>query len=284
MTHLRIAVLGATGVLGRPVVRRLIERGHTVRAVVRPGAMRLLEPRQRLEQVEGNILEPDSLLTPLVGCDVVLHLATAIPKPGMPMNWSLNDRIRREGTRNLLWAARSAHLRYVQQSVAMLHANPGDAMVDEDSPLQGSPVLDSALEMERLVGESPLPWMILRGGLFYGRGTGLSEKIERLAREGHCTMPLDGGSYVSLVHPDDMAEAVVLAAESSRNREVLNIVDDSPVTWRELLEFIVKQLDVRSPKPRGPRGLSGFRVSNARAKERLGWRPRFPDYRGGWGS
>ncbi len=279
---MRVAVLGATGVLGQPVVLRLLERGHHVRAVVARSAL-TLEPRQGLDVLHGNILDADSLLAPLDDCDAVLHLATAIPKPGGAADWSLNDRIRREGTRNLLWAAqRGGRPRYIQQSVAMLHAGPRDALADEDSPVCGSPMLDSALDMEQSVRASALPWVILRGGLFYGPRTGRTQETDRLAREGRLSVPGQGHDYVSLVRPEDLAEAVVLAVESDLSGDVLNIVDDCPVTWSQLLQYVAAQHGARSAAEGGPVTLPSFRVSNARAKQRLAWRPRFPDYRTGW--
>ena len=269
--RLRVAVLGATGVLGRPVVRQLLWRGHEVRAIVRSPDSAGLPLSPDLAVLPGDILDAASLAQPLEGCDAVLHLATAVPKPGSGNDWSLNDRIRREGTRNLLAAARRAGKpRYVQQSVAMLEA---DRVV---------PVLQSALEMEQLVQASALPWIVLRGGLFYGPGTGRTEDTERAAREGQLRLPGDGTGFVSLVRPDDMAEAVVLATEASVSGATLAIVDDRPVTWRELLGYVAELHGAPAPAPGGPVVLPGFRVSNEPARQVLGWRPRHPDYRSGW--
>ena len=115
---MRIAILGATGVLGRPVVARLLERGHQVVAIVRDPAK---VPTHL--HVRGDILDSGSLVAPLEECDAVLHLATAIPRTGTQTDWSTNDRIRREGTQNLLRAARrDGRPRFIQQSVAMLLA------------------------------------------------------------------------------------------------------------------------------------------------------------------
>ncbi|MCZ4315580.1 hypothetical protein O4H66_19415 [Comamonadaceae bacterium G21597-S1] len=75
----------------------------------------------------------------------------------------------------------------------------------------------------------------MRGGLFYGQGTDFSAETNRRAREGLLQLPGQGQHYVSLVHVDDMAEAIVLAAESDASQMALNIVDDHPVRWRELL-------------------------------------------------
>ena len=278
---MRIAILGATGVLGRPVVARLLERGHEIVAIVRDPAR--LATDLRVHGVRGDILDPATLVAPLAGCDAVLHLATVIPRTGTRPDWSPNDRVRSEGTRNLLDAARrNGGSRYVQQSVAMLLAGPRDMIADEDSPLRPSPHLESARDMEHAVRESDLPWVILRGGAFYGRTSDRMEYLNRIAREGRLAMPGDGGDYISLVHVEDMAEAVVCAAESDLAAQTFNIVDDYPVTYRELYEFVARVNAAPPPAAGGPPLLPGFRVSNARARSVLGWQPRFTDYRAGW--
>jgi nucleoside-diphosphate-sugar epimerase len=278
---MRIALLGATGVLGRPVVARLLERGHEIAAIVRDPVRLAAHPR--VHAIRGDILDPSTLLAPLAECDAVLHLATVIPRTGTQSDWSANDRVRREGTWNLLDAARrGGRPRYVQQSVAMLLAGPRDLIADEDAPLQPSPRLESARDMEHAVRESDLPWVILRGGAFYGGTSDRMEHLNRLAREGRLTVPGDGGDYISLVHVEDMADAVVRAAESDLAGEVFNVVDDHPVTYRELYEFVARVNAAPAPARFGPPLLASFRVSNARARRMLGWKPSFPDFRAGW--
>jgi nucleoside-diphosphate-sugar epimerase len=278
---MRIAILGATGVLGRPVVTRLLERGHEIVAIVRDPAR--LDPGPRVRAVRGDILEPASLLAPLAGCDAILHLATVIPRGGGQSDWAPNDRVRREGTGNLLDAARHhGQPRYIQQSVAMLLAGPREIIADEDAPLRPSARLESARDMEDAVRASDLPWVILRGGAFYGRGSGRMEDLNRLAREGRLTIPGDGRDYISLIHVEDMADAVVRAAESDVAGQVFNIVDDRPVTYGELYEYIADVNAAPPPAPGDAALLASFRVGNARARHGLGWTPTFTDYRAGW--
>jgi nucleoside-diphosphate-sugar epimerase len=278
---MRIAILGATGVLGRPVAARLLARGHEIVAIARDPAR--LAPRPRVHAVHGDILDPASLTAPLAECDAVLHLATAIPPAGVQSDWTRNDRIRREGTANLLAASQHAgRPRYIQQSVAMLLAGPRDLIADEDAPVRPSARLESARDMEDAVRASELPWVILRGGAFYGGGSGRMEDLNRLAREGRLAIPGDGGDYISLVHVEDMADAVVRAAESDVARQVFNIVDDHPVTYRELYEYVAEANGASPPAAGGPPQLASFRVTSARARRELGWSPRFGDYRSGW--
>ena len=170
---MRVFVVGATGVLGRHALPRLVERGHNVSAVARHEADVARLRRLGIDAEIGDILDAASLREPLRGCDVALHLATAIPAPGPQRDWSRNDRIRREGTRNLLAAAARAGVRrYVQQSITFPYGDTGQRIVTEEQPFPSPSNQSSTVDMEAMVRASSLEWVILRGGSFYGPGTG----------------------------------------------------------------------------------------------------------------
>ena len=119
---MKIFVVGSTGVLGRHVVPRLLERGHEVRTVARKQEQVKQLQRIGVGAAVGDILDAQSLKRSAAGCEVALHLATAIPKPGAAQDWAPNDRVRREGTQNLLVACHHAGIRrYVQQSTCFLY-------------------------------------------------------------------------------------------------------------------------------------------------------------------
>jgi nucleoside-diphosphate-sugar epimerase len=279
---MRVVVVGATGVLGRSVIPRLIERGHSVRAVVRrPEQARVLE-RVGVEAMRGDMLDPASLDRAVAGCDAALHLATAVPRPGATPHWDMNDRIRRDGTRYLLDAAtRSGARRYVQQSIALVYGEQGPRIANESTPLAPGPLAQSAVDMEGLVRASALDWRILRGGIFYGPGTGREESWRAAARAGMLRAPGDGTGLVSLIHVADMARAVVLALDEGPPHATYNVVDDMPVTWRELYGYVAAQEGGSDPAPGGPVALPSLGCGNARIKADLGWWPAYPTYRSG---
>lgn len=275
---MKVLVLGATGVLGRSVVPRLIERGHTVRAVVRSAEQVTALCRLGIEAVPGDILDPESLSTAAPGCDAALHLATAIPRAGG--DWSRNDLVRRDGTRNLLAAAARAGIRrYVQQSIIFLYGDRGVQIADETTPLSPAPFIQSAADMEGMVRASSLDWSILRGGAFYGPGTDQENAWFEKARTGQLFLPGDGEGLISLIHVADMARAVVLAMESAPPQSIYNVVDDLPVTYWELYGFVAARLGAADPAPGGPAARS-LGCSNERLRA-LGWNPAYPTYRSG---
>ncbi|HEY1391545.1 MAG TPA: NAD(P)-dependent oxidoreductase [Ktedonobacterales bacterium] len=277
---MRVFVVGATGILGRHTLPRLVERGHRVVVVARrPEDVARLR-RLGFDAYRGDILDVESLREPLRGCEVALHLATAIPvRPGM--GWDLNDRIRREGTRNLLAAAQQQGARrYVQQSITLLYGDGGDQLVSEDHPLAPSPRIASAFEMEEAVRASSLDWVMLRGGSFYGPETGREDAWYREADQGTLTVPGDGSALLSLIRVEDMAGAVVLAAEAAPAGAVYNVVDDAPVSYRELYNYVAARRMLPDPSAGGPPA-APLGCSNAAIRRALGWEPMWPSYRSG---
>ena len=139
---MRIAVVGLTGVLGRALVPILLGKGHVVRALVRsPVKARRLFP-QLGEIVQCDLLSNIETVLPsmLDGCDVAVHIATAIP-----LNFTnadamkANTRLRTHGTKILLGASLKAGIkRYIQQSITMAYPDHGDDWITEDMPLDAS--------------------------------------------------------------------------------------------------------------------------------------------------
>jgi len=278
---MKVLVVGATGVLGRNVVPRLLERGHDVRTVIRRPERAHFSQLLGAEPVAGDIFDLESLSSAARGCDVALHLATAIPK-SPEQDWSVNDRIRREGTQNVLAAsARTGLKRYIQQSIAFLYGDCGRIIVDESAPLQPAPIIQSAADMEEMVRASSLEWCILRGGSFYGKGTGQEERWREDARQGRLMLPGDGSDLISLVHVVDMARAVVMAAESASPGSIHNVVDDEPVSYKSLYTYIAAQIDAPAPQPGGRKAPRSLGCSNAKIKRDLSWQPVYPSYRSG---
>jgi nucleoside-diphosphate-sugar epimerase len=280
---LKIAVIGATGVLGRQVLPRLVEHGHDVRAIVRkPAEVKRLQ-RMGIDAMLGDILDPDSLGPATLDCEAAMHLATAIPKPGQPQDWSTNDRIRREGTQNFVDACQKNDVRrYVQQSITLLYGDHGAQIIDEETDFQPDPITQSAMDMETIVRATRFEWCILRGGLLYGPGSGREDEWRHAALAGTLQLPKDGSNLISLVHAVDMARALVLAVERAQAQSTYNVVDDLPVNYRTLFQYIASQVDGAKPRSGGKVYLPSLGCSNARIKVELGWEPLYATYRSGF--
>jgi nucleoside-diphosphate-sugar epimerase len=252
---MRIAVLGATGVAGRAFVPPARARGHEV------------------VTDRADIFDVARLAATIEGCDAVVNLVTSIPKSGGRGDWATNDRIRREGTASVVEACRRAGAGIlIQQSVAMLHCVDDHRPQTEVDPIDGYGVLVSALDMEAVVRSAPLDGRLVRGALFFGPGTGREEQSAAEAAQPGFRVPGDGRGWLSLVHVDDYAEALLAVLEHGRPRTAY-IASGEPLQWQDFYDDVAARAGLPSPLSGGPERLRSFRVSNERLCA-LGWRPR----------
>ncbi|MDQ1374325.1 MAG: hypothetical protein QOJ09_1663, partial [Actinomycetota bacterium] len=116
---MRIFVAGATGVLGRRAVARLVEAGHDVTGVARNEDKAALVRSLGATPVTVDLFDPAAVKSAADGHEVVMNLATHIPnlsRAAMPRAWAENDRIRSEASRNLVDAALASGAgRFVQE-------------------------------------------------------------------------------------------------------------------------------------------------------------------------
>ena len=281
---MKIAVVGATGVLGQNLVPLLIKHGYEVLALVRSinKAKKVLPPR--IEIAEYDLLAPDkkNKLTELLkDSDCVIHIATSIPsdfnKPGA---WDVNNRLRTQGTRKLIEASIEVGVkRYIQQSIVMAYRDGGEEWINEEHPLDESPdrelICGPVVEMENLVKKIPenkMDWFILRGGIFVGPGT-FQEKTMHDLKKGLKIVTGSCENFVSFVHVADMADAILKSIENEEGNLILNIVDQ-PVKQIEYLQELSQKIETISPLqnkklPTPP----SFRCSNLRARYTINWKP-----------
>src|SRR4051794_5762215 len=136
-----IVITGCTGVIGRRAVRELLAAGHRVTGVTRSA-----RGRERLESlgaraVEVDVFDEASLRRAFDGADAVVNLLTHIPsvdRMADPSAWDENNRLRTRASAAIARAAHAAGVkRLVQESIAFVYADGGDAWLDEDAPAIG---------------------------------------------------------------------------------------------------------------------------------------------------
>ncbi len=253
---MRVAVLGASGVAGRHFVPLAQAHGHDVLT-------------QRVD-----LFDTAALTSHLRGCDAVVNLVTSIPKAGGRGDWTVNDRVRREGTGVLLAAAAAAGVAIVvQQSVAMLHCAGDAAPQTEDDPIAGYGAIASAFDMEALCRASALDVRLVRGGLFYGPGTGREEQWQKEVRDPAFRIPGDGTAWWSTVNVADYAAALLAVLEHGTPRGAYIAAEDEPLQLHDLYAQLATAAGVPPPQTGGVERMRSFRVSNARLRS-LGWVPR----------
>ncbi|MEE4301847.1 MAG: NAD-dependent epimerase/dehydratase family protein [Pseudomonadales bacterium] len=192
-----VAVTGATGFIGRRLCARLRAEGRDVRALARrPAAL----PGDDAETVRGDLDDATALRTLVAGADAVVHLAGAV----RGADRAAFDAVNVVGTQNLLDAvARAA------PETRFLHVSTLAAREPGLSDYAGS-----KRAAEALVSAAAVPSTILRPTAVYGPGdVELQPLLETMAR-GLATAPGDARNRVTLIHVDDLVDALlaVLAA------------------------------------------------------------------------
>jgi nucleoside-diphosphate-sugar epimerase len=297
---MKVFIAGATGVLGRRLIRQLTARGHSVVGQVRSakaeGAVREAggEPRH------ADLFDAESLAKAAAGCDTVIHAATAIPtKPKTnPADWAMNDHIRRKGTRCLTEAAAKIGAKtYLQQSIAWIARPKDDSAFDEDSPAVPDPAIQSAIDAEAIAREAgsmeSFMVAILRSGFFYDSESAHTRMLADGLRKRHLPIIGTGDAVWAMIHTDDAASAFVAVAERPQNG-VWHVVDNELVTVRAFLGEFAARLGARPPRRvptwlarwfAGEQAVAYFtrstRTTNARLRRDFGWTPRYPTYREG---
>src|ERR1700674_4221623 len=126
--RMKVFIAGASGVLGRRLIRQLAARGHSVVGQVRSAKAESVVQAAGGTPRHADLFDAESLAKAAEGCDTVIHAATAIPtrRKTTSADWAMNDHIRRKGTRCLTEAAAKIGAKtYVQQSITWV-ARPKD--------------------------------------------------------------------------------------------------------------------------------------------------------------
>ncbi len=296
---MKVFLTGASGVVGRRAIPLLVRKGHSVMAVVHTAKKREAVEGQGAKVTDVSLFDMPALQRALEGYDVVVNLATHMPASAAHVllrgAWTENDRIRREGSRNLVGAAISAGVqRFVQESFAPAYPDRGSAWIDESVPLApvayNRTLVDAERSAEQFSGGARRG-IVLRFAAFYGADSRMHADMIRLVRRGFAPMPGPAGAFISSVSHADAASAVVAALELPAG--VYNVSDDEPVTHRAYFDALAAALGVRSPRlppvwatflfgAIGKLAARSLRISNRRLRESSNWTPRYPSVREGW--
>jgi nucleoside-diphosphate-sugar epimerase len=308
---MRVFVAGATGVIGRQLVPRLVARGHEVFGMTRSESKRASLEELGAAPVVADALDPDQVADAVGRSkpDVIVHQLTAIGTVDtrhFDRSFALTNRLRTEGTDHLLSAGHAVGVqRFVAQGIGsyFAYARAGGPVKSEEDPLDTTPTREARESLaairhleEAVLGARWTEGIVLRYGVFYGPGTSLAPGEEQFELVRKRKLPLvgDGGGVWSFIHVDDAAEATVAAIEHG-SRGVYNVVDDEPAPVAAWLPALAETLGAKKPM-RVPRfvgrlfaGETGAvfmteirGASNAKAKRELGWRPAHPSWRQGF--
>lgn len=263
-----ILVTGATGKVGSRLAKRLTQRGHRVRALVRDLTRAQDLRGAHIEVAQGDLLDTTSLAAAVHGVDAVVHCAAFFRGATAEQAHAVNDL----GTQHLANAARAATVkRFVFTSTGLVYGPNGGRPACEDdpcAPLDGYP--QSKLAAERFLLALPdLDVRVIRLPFVYGDGDPHIEEAVPMMRGFPATQRM------SIAHHADVAQAVtaVLEAASPRHR-IYNLTDDEAPDLGTLFAA------VGAPPPDGSnaeraRAFDAL-MDGSRLRQDLGFKPLFP--------
>jgi len=303
---MRVFVAGGSGAIGTPLVRQLVERGHTVTATTRHPER--AEHIRRLGAAPAimNGLDAASVGEAVARAEpeAIIHQMTALSgTPDMrhfDRSFRTTNALRTTGTRHLLAAAQAARVkRFIAQSyTGWPIARTSDEPATEAEPFDTQPLpaqretLTAIRELELSVLGAPLTGIVLRYGSFYGAG--VWDALVEMVRKRMLPVIGDGAGTWSWIHIDDAASATIAALERGECG-VFNVVDDEPARASAWIPHLAELAGAKPPM-RIPRWLGRLvagdvvvrmmtetrGASNEKTKWVLDWRPRWPSWRDGF--
>jgi nucleoside-diphosphate-sugar epimerase len=306
----RVFVAGASGAIGRPVVRQLVEAGHEVvgmtRSPEKAGELRTLGANPAVLDA----LDMDALKGAVVAAqpDVVINQLSSLPdrlnyrRP--EETFGATNRLRGEiGPVLAGVAAEAGARRLISQSICFYYASKGKPAHSEDDPLMQLPPdtpgergMIAVEALERSTLETPgLEGVVLRYGFFYGPGTAYASDGSWAEDVRRRRLPVvgKGTGIFSFIHVDDAASATVAALDHGSG--IYNVSDDDPARMADWVPVYAEALGAKPPR-RIPLWLARFAggkqaavmaerlegASNEKAKRELRWAPRYQSWRQGF--
>jgi nucleoside-diphosphate-sugar epimerase len=305
---MRVFVAGASGVIGRSLVPKLVAAGHEVSGTTRSERSAEAIRAAGAQATICDALDPAAVEDAVTAAapEVIVSELTSLPKDYdlRKIDYEPTNRVRVEGGRNLISAGRKVGAqRYITQSIAFVYEPEGDWVKDEEAPtyrdapgrFKSGQEATMTSEREALEAEA-MEGVVLRYGQFYGPETYFDHdgSIARQVRSRRFPIVGRGSGVFSFIHIDDAADATVAAVERGAPG-IYNVVDDDPAPMRDWLPVYAQAIGAKRPMrvPTFLARLLGGKAavvmasqmrgaSNAKARRELGWTPAHPSWRQGF--
>jgi NADH dehydrogenase len=225
---MRVAIIGGTGFVGGYVVDAMLDQGHRVTALVRPGSEGKLIPRDCIRKVSGDLSEPDALRQTMEGARAVIYnvgLLREFPSRGITF-----EATQYQGVVDAIEAAKAAGVKRLLLMSAIGVKDPGTKYQSTKR----------RAELHALA--SGLDVTILRPSVIFGNPRGTMEFATQLYRD-MVRPPLPAvefpGVQMSPVHVEDVADAFVAALRDDATiGQIIELAGPQVVSWRDMVERI----------------------------------------------
>ena len=256
MPALRLAITGATGMVGTHVARRATAAGYQVRALVRRDDACQHLRDLGAEVVRWDLLEPDTFSAAVADQQVIVHTAAQVGDWGPPEKYRA---VNVHALDQLLKAVRHAGCleRWVQISSLGVYPAQHHQGLDETTPpnLDGfdgytRTKAEADLVLDRHTAEYGLPVVKMRPGFMYGEGDRhVVPRLVELLQSGRMLMVGDGKKLSDNTYVGNFADAVMLAVDKPGiEGEAFNIRDERLVDRNEFIGAVAKYLGVSFPR------------------------------------
>jgi nucleoside-diphosphate-sugar epimerase len=308
---MKVLVAGATGGLGRSLVPKLVAAGHEVTGMIRSESGAAGVRAQGAGVVLADGLDAEAVKAAVVSVrpEVVVHQMTAL-RSGIDFkkfdqSFAVTNRLRTEGTDNLLAASHAAGVRriIVQGYAGWNLQHGGSATKTEQDPLDPEPLAATRQTMAALrhleaavTGDQQLEGLVLRYASFYGPtgAIGKGGEMVELVRQRKLPLIGDGAGIWSFIHYDDAADATVRAVTMG-DPGIYQIADDDPASAAVWLPELARILDAKPPRhipawlgklAAGEPAVAAFTqirgADNSKAKDTFNWQPGYASWRQGF--
>ena len=238
-----VFLTGSTGFVGSHVLKRLVDEGHAVRALVRDPAKANWPSGNQVQFVQGDVVQGTGLDEGMKNCDAVIHLVGIIVETGK----NTFEAVHHLGTRNVVDSARRNKIgRFIQMSAL-------GARADGVSEYQ-----TSKWKGEEAVRKSGIPFCILRPSLIFGPGSGFVGQMVDIMRKAPLVRPVPGNGK-PLFRPISVADVAACFVQALTNPAATNKTIDlgggEELSLNEILAAIASCAGIRKPVLHVPLGL-----------------------------